>query len=157
MLQRLFSSSTAMSEASSSNAQSSSSQTFLTALVTNAAILGVELVAFIVLKHKLTRIYEPRSYLPPPEYVLASFQSSLCILISVRCSKRASVLPNGPWRWLFAIIAIPTQDVVRRCPLVSFASHHSLCLRSCTKMDWTHTCFYASSGCSSSCSRGSRC
>ena len=43
----------AMSEVSSSSAQSSSSQTFLTALVTNLAILGVELVAFVVLKRKL--------------------------------------------------------------------------------------------------------
>ena len=59
----------AMSEVSSANAQSSSSQTFITALVTNLAILGIELVAFVALRRRLTRIYEPRTYLPPPEYV----------------------------------------------------------------------------------------
>lgn len=26
--------------------------------------------------------------------------------------KRAVDLPTGPWRWLLAIVAIPTQDVV---------------------------------------------
>ncbi|TCD61098.1 hypothetical protein EIP91_009035 [Steccherinum ochraceum] len=58
-----------MSEVSSTSAQSSSSQTFITALVTNLGILALELVAFVILKHKLTRIYEPRTFLPPPEYV----------------------------------------------------------------------------------------
>ncbi|THH27230.1 hypothetical protein EUX98_g6964 [Antrodiella citrinella] len=84
-----------MSEVSSASAQSSSSQTFLTALVTNLIILAVELVAFVVLKHKLTRIYEPRTYLPPPD-------------------KRAVALPSGPWKWLFAILAIPTSDVLHK-------------------------------------------
>lgn len=57
-----------MSEVSSSQAEGLSSQTFVTALVTNASILGIELAAFIFLKHRLSRIYEPRAYLPPPEY-----------------------------------------------------------------------------------------
>ncbi|KAI0790073.1 hypothetical protein C8Q75DRAFT_139060 [Abortiporus biennis] len=84
-----------MSEVSASKAQNLNSETFLTALVTNAAILGVELVVFIILKHRLTRIYEPRTYLPPPE-------------------KRAVDLPSGPWKWLLAIIAVPTQDVLHK-------------------------------------------
>ena len=59
-----------MSEVTSNKAEGLDSQTFLTALVTNTGILAVEVVAFIILKHRLTRIYEPRTYLPPPEYVI---------------------------------------------------------------------------------------
>ena len=61
-----------MSEVTSNKAEGLDSQTFLTALVTNTGILAVEVVAFIILKHRLTRIYEPRTYLPPPEYVIDS-------------------------------------------------------------------------------------
>lgn len=56
-----------MSAVTSNKAEGLDSQTFLTALVTNTAILAIEIVAFIILKHRLTRIYEPRTYLPPPE------------------------------------------------------------------------------------------
>lgn len=149
-----------MSEASSHSAQNSSSQTFLTALVINAAILGLELVAFVILKHKLTRIYAPRTYLPPPEYVFLC-ETNIVWTVVHDCAclprKRAAGLPGGPWKWLFAIIAIPTSDVVRFIfPVysfhssrlihhLSFAMHHSY-----TRMDWTPTCSYASSGCSSS-------
>lgn len=48
---------------------SSTGQTFLTAFVINAAALGVQLLAFLVLKNRLTRIYGPRTYLPPEECV----------------------------------------------------------------------------------------
>lgn len=56
-----------MSEVTPNKAEGLDSQTFLTALVTNAGILTFEIVAFILLKHRLSRIYEPRTYLPPPE------------------------------------------------------------------------------------------
>jgi hypothetical protein len=39
----------------------------LTALVTNAGLLTVEVGAFLILKQRLGRIYSPRTYLPPPE------------------------------------------------------------------------------------------
>ncbi|KAI0076270.1 DUF221-domain-containing protein [Panus rudis PR-1116 ss-1] len=84
-----------MSEVTPSKAQGLNSETFLTSLVTNAGILGIELVAFIFLKNRLSRIYEPRAYLPPPE-------------------KRAIELPRGPWKWLFAIFAVPTRDVLHK-------------------------------------------
>ncbi|KAG8744488.1 hypothetical protein FRC10_010053 [Ceratobasidium sp. 414] len=43
-----------------------SSQTFGTAFVTNIALLGIQVAAFIVLKRRLSRIYSPRTELPPP-------------------------------------------------------------------------------------------
>ncbi len=58
-----------MSEAVPSSASGLTSETFYTALVTNGAILALELLAFVFLKHRLGRIYQPRTYLPPPEYV----------------------------------------------------------------------------------------
>ena len=58
-----------MSQVTPGKAQGNDSQTFLTALITNASVLGIEVVAFVVLRTRLWRIYEPRSYLPPPECV----------------------------------------------------------------------------------------
>ncbi|KIP05884.1 hypothetical protein PHLGIDRAFT_119442 [Phlebiopsis gigantea 11061_1 CR5-6] len=84
-----------MSQVTPDKAKNTDSQTFLTALVTNAAVLGIELVAFVFLKHRLGRIYAPRTYLPPPD-------------------KRAVNLPNGWWKWLLAIVAVPTGDVLRK-------------------------------------------
>ncbi|EKM57401.1 uncharacterized protein PHACADRAFT_92160 [Phanerochaete carnosa HHB-10118-sp] len=84
-----------MSQVTPAKAQNTDSQTFLTALVTNAAILSLEIIAFVFLKHRLSRIYEPRTYLPPP-------------------SKRAVKLPSGWWRWTLAIAAIPTGDVLQK-------------------------------------------
>ncbi|QRV93773.1 tranport-associated late exocytosis protein [Ceratobasidium sp. AG-Ba] len=79
-------------KATSSN---NSSQTFGTAFVTNIALLGIQVGAFVVLKHKFDRIYSPRSTLPPP-------------------GKRATQLPSGPWRWLPAVIFAPSEDIIRK-------------------------------------------
>ncbi|KAF6760084.1 DUF221 family protein [Ephemerocybe angulata] len=46
-------------------------QAFVTALVVNASLLGGEVLAFTILKSKLWRIYMPRAYLPPPEWIPA--------------------------------------------------------------------------------------
>ncbi|PSR72773.1 hypothetical protein PHLCEN_2v11372 [Hermanssonia centrifuga] len=84
-----------MSQVTPEKAEGLDSQTFITALVSNIAVLSVEVIAFVVLKQRLSRIYEPRSYLPPPD-------------------KRAIDLPPGPWKWLLATIAIPTGDVLHK-------------------------------------------
>jgi hypothetical protein len=81
---------------SSQQAQNSNSlQSFITALVTNAVLLSIEVTAFIVLKSKLERIYSPRTFLPPEE-------------------KRAGELPKGPWKWLPAVIMSPPKDIIRK-------------------------------------------
>lgn len=142
-----------MSEVSSSQAEGLSSQTFVTALVTNASILGIELAAFIFLKHRLSRIYEPRAYLPPPEYAFIftlSLSFRLRIIYITLPRKRAIDLPPGPWKWLLAIFAVPTSDVVRSMIFLAFSPLHLL--SSSTRMAWMPTCSFASSDCSSSCS-----
>ncbi|KAJ7595058.1 DUF221 family protein [Mycena floridula] len=74
---------------------SGTTKTFVTALVANAGLLIVEVVAFVLLKQRLGRIYSPRTYLPPPD-------------------KRASELPKGWWRWLPAIFNSPSTDIIHK-------------------------------------------
>ncbi|KAG6857786.1 hypothetical protein H0H87_004202 [Tephrocybe sp. NHM501043] len=74
---------------------SNTSRTFLTALVTNAALLVIEVGAFVVLKRKFSRIYSPRTRLPPPD-------------------KRAQELPSNLWKWLIAVIRSPTDDIIHK-------------------------------------------
>jgi hypothetical protein len=57
-----------MSQVTPGKAQGTDSQTFLTALITNASVLVLEVAAFVLLRSRLWRIYEPRTYLPPPGY-----------------------------------------------------------------------------------------
>ncbi|THH04381.1 hypothetical protein EW145_g5565, partial [Phellinidium pouzarii] len=54
-----------MSDASNSNATTASTKTFVTALWVNAAVFGIELIAFTVLRPRFRAIYEPRTYIPP--------------------------------------------------------------------------------------------
>ncbi|KAL0946485.1 hypothetical protein HGRIS_012702 [Hohenbuehelia grisea] len=73
----------------------SAATAFVTALVTNAALLTVEVGIFLILKTRLYRIYSPRTYLPPPD-------------------KRADKLPSGPWRWIPAVINSPLPDIIHK-------------------------------------------
>ncbi|KAJ8076810.1 phosphate metabolism protein 7 [Marasmius tenuissimus] len=74
---------------------SSSTKSFLTALVANASLLAIELSAFVILKRRLGRFYAPRTYLPPPD-------------------KRAKGLPDGWWRWLPVTLKAPAQDIIHK-------------------------------------------
>lgn len=58
-----------MSDAASdiSNAKSASTTTFVTALVANAGAFGIQLAIFTILRPYFKAIYEPRTYVPPPE------------------------------------------------------------------------------------------
>ncbi|EFI27929.1 hypothetical protein CC1G_14420 [Coprinopsis cinerea okayama7 len=49
------------------NAKSASTATFVTALVFNAAVFGIQLGVFTILRPFFKAIYEPRTYVPPPE------------------------------------------------------------------------------------------
>ncbi|WRT66942.1 uncharacterized protein IL334_003907 [Kwoniella shivajii] len=51
----------------SSDALSASTSSFVTSLVTNIVVAGIELVAFIVFRRWIKAIYEPRTYIPPKE------------------------------------------------------------------------------------------
>ncbi|KAF9261249.1 DUF221 family protein [Marasmius fiardii PR-910] len=72
-----------------------STKSFVTALVANSALLGVEVAAFIILKAKLGRIYSPRTFLPPPD-------------------KRSQELPKGWWKWLPATLTSPTSEIIHK-------------------------------------------
>jgi hypothetical protein len=48
-----------------SNPTSASTATFVTALIFNAAIFGIELAVFTILRPYFKAIYEPRTYIPP--------------------------------------------------------------------------------------------
>lgn len=50
-----------------SNAKSASTTTFVTALVANAAAFGIQLAIFTILRPYFKSIYEPRTYVPPPD------------------------------------------------------------------------------------------
>ncbi|TFK46380.1 DUF221-domain-containing protein [Heliocybe sulcata] len=78
-----------------SKANSSTTKTFLTSLITNLGILAVEVGAFTVLKQRLGRIYTPRTYLPPPD-------------------KRSNELPPGVWRWIPATLNSPAEEIVHK-------------------------------------------
>ncbi|KAG8885941.1 hypothetical protein FRB99_004411, partial [Tulasnella sp. 403] len=75
--------------------KSNSTNSFVTALATNAALLVVQVGAFTYLKGRLQRVYTPRSFLPPPE-------------------KRAEELPRGPWKWFMALLTSPSKDLIRK-------------------------------------------
>ncbi|KAF8637999.1 hypothetical protein AX16_010631 [Volvariella volvacea WC 439] len=79
----------------SAQGNSNSTRTFVTALVANSGLLLVEVAAFLLLKQRLWRIYSPRTHLPPPQ-------------------KRAQELPNGLWRWLPALLRMPTKDIIHK-------------------------------------------
>jgi hypothetical protein len=50
---------------SAAEATSKSTETFVTALVTNAAIAGVQILAFFLIRTSFPRIFQPRVDLPP--------------------------------------------------------------------------------------------
>lgn len=55
---------------SATSKANNSVQSFVTALVINAGALALEVAAFTYLHSKYTRIYSPRSFLPPPRYIV---------------------------------------------------------------------------------------
>jgi hypothetical protein len=54
------------------NAASASTSTFVTALTFNAIVFAAELAVFTLIRPYFKAIYEPRTYVPEPEYVQAS-------------------------------------------------------------------------------------
>ncbi|THH28353.1 hypothetical protein EUX98_g5835 [Antrodiella citrinella] len=59
------------------NAQSASTSTFTTALVTNAIIFGAEMAAFTILRPYFPAIYQPRTYIVPKEKRVQSLSSKI--------------------------------------------------------------------------------
>lgn len=90
-----------MADVLSDNATSKTTQTFVTSFITNAALLAIEVVAFSYLKDNLSRVYTPRTYLPPQD-------------------KRAEELPPGRWRWILSVAFTSSRDIINKNGLDSY-------------------------------------
>ncbi|TAQ87156.1 hypothetical protein B7494_g4529 [Chlorociboria aeruginascens] len=73
----------------------------LTALASSAVIFGVQILAFILLKNKLARIFKPKTYLVPER-------------------ERTDPPPRSPWGWLFAIFHFTDREVINKCGLDAY-------------------------------------
>ncbi|KAH8834007.1 hypothetical protein DL96DRAFT_1491150 [Flagelloscypha sp. PMI_526] len=74
-------------------ATSSTSDTFKTALVFNAAVFGIELVLFTLLRPYFKSIYEPRTFAPPK-------------------SKRVQSLGSSYFGWILSIFRSNPEDII---------------------------------------------
>ena len=70
------------------------SQTFISALVLNLAIAGIEFGAFLLIRNGFPRIYQPRVDLPAED-------------------KRSKPLPRNPFHLVPAILFANDEDIVR--------------------------------------------
>ncbi|CAI4700428.1 BFP_1a_G0042720.mRNA.1.CDS.1 [Saccharomyces cerevisiae] len=77
-----------------------STQQVVTALVSNGAIFGVFIVAFLILRIKLKRIYEPKS----------SFNL-------INEEKKPEPLPQGVWQWLKPLLKKSDNFVIQQAGL----------------------------------------
>ncbi|KAF8882504.1 hypothetical protein CPB84DRAFT_1838177 [Gymnopilus junonius] len=79
------------------SAKSASTATFVTALVFNAAVFGIELAVFTLLRPYFKAIYEPRTYVPHPEKRIKSLTRNrfLWPLALWRADYRAIIAANG--------------------------------------------------------------
>ncbi|KDE07374.1 hypothetical protein MVLG_02415 [Microbotryum lychnidis-dioicae p1A1 Lamole] len=75
------------------DATNKSTQTFVTALVSGLAVAGVEIAAFIIIRNRFRKIYNPRSYLVPP-------------------SKRIDPLPPGLLSWIPYILKLDSKLII---------------------------------------------
>lgn len=81
--------------ASVEDAHSTSTQTFLSALLLTSLIGGAEIVAFILLRRYFRKVYQPRSYLPIP-------------------SKRSEPLSSGWLSWIPQIIMADDEQIIHQ-------------------------------------------
>jgi hypothetical protein len=65
---------------------------FLTSLALNGGLLVLQVAIFVLLKNRLSRIYQPRTYLPPPD---------------VR-----SKPVRGIWSWFPQILSTPAKTIL---------------------------------------------
>ncbi|KIM46819.1 hypothetical protein M413DRAFT_16459 [Hebeloma cylindrosporum] len=72
---------------------SASTATFVTALVFNAAIFGIELAVFTLIRPYFKAIYEPRTYVPKPE-------------------KRIAPLSKNAFRWPLAVFEADYRGII---------------------------------------------
>ncbi|GAO52607.1 hypothetical protein G7K_6680-t1 [Saitoella complicata NRRL Y-17804] len=74
---------------------------FVTSLAANAAIAATEIAIFCLIRGRIKRIYEPRTFIGPE-------------------SKRAEPLPHDPLRWIRPLILTPPTDVIAKSGLDAY-------------------------------------
>ncbi|KAK2841539.1 hypothetical protein FQN49_006156 [Arthroderma sp. PD_2] len=75
--------------------------TFLASLATAIIIFAVEFVIFLILKSKLTRIYQPRTYLVPER-------------------ERTAPSPAGLFRWIIPVFRTSNSEFIKKCGLDAY-------------------------------------
>ncbi|KAL3426905.1 hypothetical protein PVAG01_00414 [Phlyctema vagabunda] len=73
----------------------------LTAISSSLVIFGVQMLLFILLKNKLARIYQPKTYLVPER-------------------ERTEPPPRTPWGWLQAIFRFNDREIINKCGLDAY-------------------------------------
>ncbi|CZS91938.1 related to PHM7-similarity to A.thaliana hyp1 protein [Rhynchosporium agropyri] len=74
---------------------------FITALATSLIIFAIQMLAFVLLKNKLARIFKPKTYLVPER-------------------ERTDPPPRTPWGWLSAIFRFTDREVINKCGLDAY-------------------------------------
>ncbi|PGH19019.1 hypothetical protein AJ79_00053 [Helicocarpus griseus UAMH5409] len=75
--------------------------TFMASLATACIVFAVEFVLFILLKGKLTRIYQPRTYLVPER-------------------ERTDPSPSGLFRWVAPVFKTSNSEFIQKCGLDAY-------------------------------------
>ncbi|KAL4878975.1 hypothetical protein BJY04DRAFT_194509 [Aspergillus karnatakaensis] len=76
-------------------------KTFLASLATAVVIFAIEFLLFLLLKGKLTRIYQPRTYLVPDR-------------------ERTQPSPPGLFRWVSPIFRTSSSEFIQKCGLDAY-------------------------------------
>ncbi|KAJ5151235.1 uncharacterized protein N7482_010487 [Penicillium canariense] len=82
-------------------AQGVSIKTFVASLATAIVVFAVEFLLFILLKGKLTRIYQPRTYLVPDR-------------------ERTKPSPPGLFRWIGPVFRTSSSEFIQKCGLDAY-------------------------------------
>ncbi|KAI8458717.1 hypothetical protein BY996DRAFT_6832998 [Phakopsora pachyrhizi] len=81
--------------ASRDEVQSTTNQTFLSALILNSVIAGAQILGFILIRRYFRKVYQPRSYLPSPD-------------------KRSDELQPGLLSWIPQICMADSQQIIHK-------------------------------------------
>ncbi|KAF4916171.1 hypotheticall protein [Colletotrichum fructicola] len=74
---------------------------FLTALATGLTVFGIQVLAFLLLRNKLARIFKPKTYLVPER-------------------ERTDSPPAAPWNLISTLLKFSDREVIKKCGLDAY-------------------------------------
>jgi len=74
---------------------------FVSSLTTGLVVFGVQVIGFLLIKDRLPRLYQPRSYLVPED-------------------ERAKAPPKGLFRWIIPTWNTSSVEIVHKCGLDAY-------------------------------------